>query len=119
MVLDEVHGDLLVGLLSQVVEELQDAGVQQVALVFVLYKDVDDGSKKVFLDQIHDKCVVFGTDDSFEELYDADVEDLGLEALQLRDLLHDILLDGKYPETVGMLLCTFCEKLNNYLPRVI
>jgi hypothetical protein len=93
--------------------------VQQVPLVFVLYKDVHNGRQEVFLDQIHDKCVVFGTDDGLEELDDADVEDLGLEALQPRDLVHDILGDSEYPESVGMLLGTLSEKLHDYLPRVV
>lgn len=83
--------------------------MQQVALVFVLYKDVHNGCQEILLDQIHDKCVVFGTDDGFEELDDADIEDLRLEALQPRDLVHDILGYSEYPEAVGVLLGTLGE----------
>ena len=93
--------------------------MKQIPLVFVLYEYVDNGRQEVLFDEIHDKRVVFGTDDGLEEFDDADIEDLGLEALQPGDLVHDILGDCEDPETVGVLLGTLGEKLHDYLPRVI
>ena len=55
--------------------------MKQVPLVRVFNEDVNYRLQKILFDQVHDKGLIFGSNDCFIELDNPDVEESGFEAL--------------------------------------